>query len=63
MVDMFQELRVKMFLDKHMEKPATNQALDFSIEELMSLLILNTNQFSKQSLFSMQINNTRQQPK
>ena len=59
MVDMFQELRVKMFLVKPTEKPVTNLAQDISIEELMNLLTLNTNLFSKQNSFNMPINNMK----
>lgn len=55
MVVMFQVLRVKMFSDRPMVKPVSNQALVLSIEVLMNLLILSINLYSRLNLSNMQI--------
>lgn len=63
MEDTFQVLRVRMFLDRPMEKPAINQVLEPSTEALTSQLTLNTNHYSRLSSSNTLKNNTKQQLK
>jgi hypothetical protein len=63
MVDMFQALRARMFLDRPMEKQAFNQALELFTEESINQLILSTNQCSSKSFSSIANSNMRLLPK
>jgi hypothetical protein len=63
MVVMFQELKVKMFSDKPMERPAINQAQMLSTEELINQLILSINPCSSRNIFSIAKCNMTQLPK
>ena len=49
----FQELKVKMYLDRHTERSHINQALEKFKEVLIMLLTLNTNQCSNKNIFSI----------
>lgn len=60
---MFQELKVKMYSDKPTAKPATNQVLDFSTEELMSQPILSIKPYSRENMSTMLANNMKPQLK
>lgn len=59
MVDMYQELRVKMFSDKPMEKPVINQVQDSSTEELMNPQTLNIKHFLRVSMSITQTKNMK----
>jgi hypothetical protein len=63
MEDMFQALRVRMYLDKPMERPAINQALELSTEVLMNQLTLSINPYLSKNIFIMPRKLTIQLPK